>query len=256
MPENDEIQDILGNPDIPFEEITPEENSPLNEPVVNHAEQQGNPQESEAEPNTDHPGTSPLMSEEPEEPLDAAEQEIDEDYREGEPQDPEEEFELPTGHAKQAADTILGVTDNVLAVGGGFFVKIKKHKDFYEFEEVIQVIDTQNEKNVRRLQLDPEDKVLLRPLLIAVLKKKAKKLSPEQMLLGAVLSILMKKAHAVMEIRAENEILVERILDIIRQAKGEDLLEENDEDNENMAAARTPGDEESSAPVAEVLEES
>ena len=107
-----------------------------------------------------------------------------------------------------------------MAVGGGFFIKIKKHKEFYDFEEVIQVIEEQNEKNIKRLKLDEEDKILLRPLLISMLKRKAKKLTPEQQLLGAVLSILMKKAQVVMEIKAENEILVERILDVIREEKG------------------------------------
>ena len=136
-----------------------------------------------------------------------------------------EDFELPTGHAKQAADTLLGMTDNVLAVGSGFFVKIKKHKDFYDFEEIVQVIDEQNAKNVKRIKLDEEDKILLRPLLIAILKKKAKKLTPEQQLLGGVLSILMKKAQVVMEIRAENEILLDRILEIIREEKANAMPE-------------------------------
>lgn len=143
-----------------------------------------------------------------------------------------ENFELPSGHARQAADTILGMTDNIMAVGGGFFIKIKKHKEFYDFEEVIQVIEEQNEKNIKRLKLDEEDKILLRPLLISMLKRKAKKLTPEQQLLGAVLSILMKKAQVVMEIKAENEILVERILDVIREEKGysdQDLDEEEPE---------------------------
>jgi hypothetical protein len=117
------------------------------------------------------------------------------------------------------------MTDNVLAVGSGFFVKIKKHKDFYDFEEIVQVIDEQNAKNVKRIKLDEEDKILLRPLLIAILKKKAKKLTPEQQLFGAVLSILMKKAQVVMEIRAENEILLDRILEIIREEKANAMPE-------------------------------
>ena len=104
-------------------------------------------------------------------------------------------------------------------------MKIKKHKDFYDFEEIVQVIDEQNAKNVKRIKLDEEDKILLRPLLIAILKKKAKKLTPEQQLLGAVLSILMKKAQVVMEIRAENEILLDRILEIIREEKANAMPE-------------------------------
>ena len=146
-----------------------------------------------------------------------------------------ESFELPTAHAQQAADAILEVTDNLLEVGGGFFVKIRKHKLFFDFEEVIQVIYQQNEKNVQRIKLEPEDKVLLRPLLAAVLKKRAQRLTPEQQLLGAVVSILFKKVQIVAEIRAENEFLVERILHIIKEesqgeskAPGADSLEEKE----------------------------
>ena len=156
-----------------------------------------------------------------------------------------EEFELPKSHATQAANTILGVADNMMTIGGGFFIKIKKHKEFYDFDEVIQIIEEQNEKNIRRLKLDDDDKVLLKPLIVAILKKKAKKLTPEQQLMGAVLSILMKKAQMVMEIRAENNILVERILDVIREEKGgsdeeleeeeiEETVPDNDEEQETV----------------------
>ena len=138
----------------------------------------------------------------------------------------QEVFELPTATAKQAADTILGISNNVLAIGGGFFIKIRKHKDFYEFEEVVELIDTQNKKNIKRIQLDKDDKALLKPLLVAILKKKAKKLTPEQQLMGAALSILVKKAQVVMEIKAENEILIDRILHIVREERGISDIEE------------------------------
>ena len=121
----------------------------------------------------------------------------------------------------------------MLAVGGGYFVKIRKHQEFYEFEEIIQVVDQQNDKNVERIKLDKEDQALLRPLLAQVLRKKAKKLTPEQQLMGAVISILMKKAQVVMEVRAENSLLENRILDIVRQEKGETGIDDIEEDDIN-----------------------
>ena len=136
---------------------------------------------------------------------------------------------MPLSQANQAADALLGMSNNVLEVGGGYFVKISKHKEFYEFDEIISVIDQQNDKNVARVKLDKEDKALLRPLLAQILRKKAKKLTPEQQLMGAVLSILMKKAQVVMEVRAENNILEERILDIIRNEKASALEEEQED---------------------------
>lgn len=238
-----EVEQVLnsGAENVAFEEIPDENNSPLNQPVVEdeigHGKKVVTPKQ-ETEPIEENKEQEESDEEESEKELsinddfdqniyDAPEQEIG-SYDEGEDGLDEldgEDFELPTGHAKQAADTLLGMTDNVLAVGSGFFVKIKKHKDFYDFEEIVQVIDEQNAKNVKRIKLDEEDKILLRPLLIAILKKKAKKLTPEQQLLGAVLSILMKKAQVVMEIRAENEILLDRILEIIREEKANAMPE-------------------------------
>jgi len=241
---HEEVQQVLTNQDnIQFEELSGEETSPLNQPVV---EKEDNDQQSEpiSEEREDSDKTSfgeqQPEQEEPEEVDDASEQEIDDNYSEATVVDNEEEFELPTGHAKQAADTILGMTDNVLGIGGGYFVKIRKHKEFYDFEEIIQVIDKQNTKNVKRIKLDEEDKILLRPLLIAILKKKAKVLTPEQQLLGAIISILMKKAQVVMEIKAENEILTERILDIVREEKGYSEQDEDYDENEHQQEEQEP----------------
>lgn len=205
---------------IAFEEIPGEESSPLNQPVAekdftaNRLEDQefADFQPSEVD-NQD--GAQAI----PDSPLDAPEQEIN-DHPDGEFHE-EEAFEIPPGHARQAADAFLGIADNVLEVGGGFFVKIRKVKAFYDFDQIIQVIEQQNAKNVKRIKLDQEDKILLRPLLIAILKKRAQKLSVEQQFMGALLSVLMKKVQMIVEVRTENEELVERIIDIIKQQQEE-----------------------------------
>jgi len=254
----EEVQEVLNQTTdkVEFEEPLDPQNSPLNQPVVENEIGHTKPEskkESTKEPVSKveepiaaaqenekeeaNPTKEDELNFEANETDNVPEQEIgsgtyNEQLEEELSNDEGENFELPSGHARQAADTILGMTDNIMSVGGGFFIKIKKHKEFYDFEEVIQVIEEQNEKNIRRLKLDEEDKILLRPLLISMLKRKAKKLTPEQQLLGAVLSILMKKAQVVMEIKAENEILVERILDVIREEKGysdQDLDEEEPE---------------------------
>ncbi len=274
---NEEVYEVLTNQDeIQFEELHDEESSPLNQPVVdkdngeNHSESTPNSSSSNQKQGSDNAASNRAEEEaeyiEAEEVDDAPEQDINEGYRETVLIDDEEEFEIPIGHATQAADSILGIANNVLEVGGGFFVKIKKHKEFYEFEEIIQVIEKQNEKNVNRIKLDDEDKALLRPLLISILKRKAKKLTPEQQLMGAFISIMMKKGQVVMEVKAENEILVERILDIVREEKGyseqdEDYEEEQqkeEEPPENNNTSSTPKKEakhKESQPEEEIIEE-
>jgi hypothetical protein len=258
---HEEVRQVLTDQDdIKFEELAGEENSPLNQPVVEKDDDGQQPEPVQKQSNSqeewERTDTSSHQEEQPEhieaeEVDDASEQEIDDNYSEATIIDEEEEFELPTGHAKQAADTILGMTDNVLEVGGGYFVKIRKHKEFYDFEEIIQVIDQQNTKNVKRIKLDEEDKILLRPLLIAILKKKAKKLTPEQQLLGAIISILMKKAQVVMEIKAENEILTERILDIVREEKGYSEQDEDYDEDEQQDEEQESQEEEVEEPEVE-----
>lgn len=251
----EEVQEVLSQNQekISFEELPNQESSPLNQAVVdkdnfgtedlvaefvasdNNLEDAASRDEIEIEneshlnANTNATDTTPHKL--PKD--DAPEQEINENYSETVIEE-EESFELPLSHAKQAADTVLGVANNVIEVGGGYFVKIRKHKEFYEFEEIISVVEKQNEKNIQRIKLDKEDQILLRPLLIQVLKTKAQKLTPEQQLIAAILSIGMKKAQVVMEVRNENEILVERILDIVRAEKEEkEEVEEAQEKTKN-----------------------
>jgi hypothetical protein len=217
------IEDVLQGEEIAFEPIPEEQDSPLAHPVVDRSQP--------AEPNSNegrNSGEIDRVEENTtakESPSDAPEQKIDEEPPLEPKTDKEsdgEEFTIPIEHAGMMADSIIGTVNNtLLEVGGGYFVTIRKHKDFYDFEEVIQIIEEQNVKNIKRLKLDEEDKALIRPLLIHILRKKSATLSPEMQLLMVVLSILIKKAKIVMEIRAENEILVERIRDIIRNERAE-----------------------------------
>lgn len=238
-----EVQQVLSDDsDIGFEQIAGEDSSPLNAPVIEKdiaGSRQTGTKQSEVldDDESETSGDESQYEGDEEDVLDAPEQEIDyefEDTIEGDEEDIEEpdEFQLPTSHAKQAADTFLGMADNFFEIGGGFFVKVKKHTDFYDFDEIIQVIDEHNTKNVKKLRLEKEDKALLKPLLVEVLKKKAKKLTPEQQLMGALISILVKKAQLVVEVRAENEILVDRILQIIREERGAPSEGYSDDDQE------------------------
>jgi len=234
-----EIRAALEGTSIEFEPLLSEEDSPLNEPVVdrsvqqNSTKQQGSDQTNEVEEETDEAG----------------EQQINENGS-FESEDDELEFELPPSYAKQAADAYLGIADNFLALGGGFFVKIKKHKEFYDFPEVIQVIDEQNEKNVQRIRLDEEDKALLRPLLIPLLQKQTKKLTPEQLFWGAAASVAVKWVKKMFEIRAENNQLVDRIRGIVR----EELSRQAPKKFETTQEESFPGEENVETDEAETID--
>lgn len=251
-----EVVEVLKNPnDVGFENIQDEELSPLNKAVIEKEiagvskPKDWNIWKGGSSIQGDNIGEKEIkatnrMEQETfnmrdDAPLDAPEQEIGEGFDDDAIDDNQinddsakEEFELPTDAAKQAADSIFGTVNNLIDLGGGYFVKIKKHKEFYNFDEIIELIEIQNEKNVKRIKLDKEDKAMLKPLLVQILKRKAKKLTPERQLMAVVLSILFKKGRAIMEIKAENDLLVERILDIVREEKGysdQDLESDDDE---------------------------
>jgi len=241
----EKIENVLkrGPGDIAFEPIVHEIDSPLAQRVidkedkVNPVKTSSTSSASAANSGTDKTATGeqsktiPPQAEAKKEPMDAPEQEINAEPTPSASSTStatstatststkeEPEFTIPIAQAGMMADTILGVVNNtVLEVGAGYFVTISKHKDFYDFDELVQVIDEQNVKNIKRMKLDEEDKAMLRPLLIHVLRKKAKVMTPEQQLLGVALSIIIKKSKIVLEIRAENQILVERIRDMIRR---------------------------------------
>lgn len=223
--------------EVPFESSQEVADSPINQGVVDKEigetqtdlHKKGNPWKG-GHRETIPPNQNPAMEDvkhTPQFELDDAPEQSTDYNPEQNTEEKQEVFQLPKETAKQAADTILGMTNNVLAIGGGYLIKIKKHQEFYDFDDVIELIDEQNEKNIKRIQLDKEDKALLKPLIILLLQKRVKKLTPEQQLTGAILSILLKKAQMVLEIRAENEILLDKMLDIIRKEKASTTSNDN-----------------------------
>ena len=217
MPTNDlekEIEKVLtSTEEIPFEKIMPVDGSPLSDPIRN---KEGEVNTIEEEPNPPISQEGELPEEEEgliEDDDDAPEQLINEAFEE-QPIDEQDE-QSSEQYTKMVANTIIGTADNLLEIGGGFFVKITKHKEYFEFHEIIQQIDEQNHKNVKRLRLEKEDKALLRPIIAEILRKQTKQFSPEQQLLGCLISIIVKKAQVVMDIKKENQGLENRLKEII-----------------------------------------
>lgn len=247
---NQILEEAFGE-SIEYEEISEVSTSPINEPVKEGEVSDGFAQEKsqtlEQPIDADEKLPEGILEEYEEElpPTDAPEQVVDDEE--------EEEFEAENGlhanaaspideaneHAAIAADTFLGIADNVLEIGGGFFIKIKKNKSHVYFDELIERsqlkdfkkigtdIDQLNAANIKRIKLDDADRALLRPVLIEVLKKKTKQLTPEQQLAAITISIGIKKAQAVMEMKAANAIFAQNLNDRIEKqmARFEKLVE-------------------------------
>lgn len=231
------IEEAFGE-SIEYEEIAEIESSPINEPVKEGEISDGFIKPEEMKPNeesrneSDEEDLPEGLLEEFEEkqlpPSDAPEQIVDEE--EGEEDFVKEEsssYASPIDgadqHAKIAADTFIGIANNVLEIGGGFFIKIKRKKAHLHFDELLErsqkegfpsvgkKIDIQNEKNIKRIKLDPTDIALLRPIIMEVLKNKTKQMTPEQQLIAVGITIAAKKAQAIAEIKAENKLFVQQL---------------------------------------------
>ncbi|MCB9448666.1 MAG: hypothetical protein H6585_10015 [Flavobacteriales bacterium] len=243
--------------DVDFEEIPDEASSPLSQPVVENKEEatvnKAEEEKKVQQPSEQQPAGDPLPDDQ--EPVnDAPEQEINTSGESHEQQDigaaqQPADFELPKENAKGVVEVIFGSVNNIIHVGAGFFVKVKKHEDFYDFEELIEVIDDQNERNIRRIKLDEEDKTLLRPILIRILQQKSKVMTPEQQLLMAIVSIIIKKAQVVVEIRKENDMLYHRFLNTIQRSRN--IPEKDDDADTEPEENLEPEQEEEASEVEE-----
>ena len=149
-----EVQNALtASPEeINFEQLQNEDSSPLNQPVIEKDIGGEPPVETEEEkqkswnvwkPEQEHktldelePGRSgntqtdfrstveaKVEKEKAREPLDAPEQDINGNEFDTDEDEilNDQDFEVPLAQANQAADAILGMSNNVLAVGGGYF---------------------------------------------------------------------------------------------------------------------------------------
>lgn len=252
--EDKEIQNALNEKieDMEFEEIPETNDSPINEPVVSGEVSTAQINVKEAQESTGSPAVeqiyvddAPELSEEsfneiqdevestyqapsdaPEQIVDAEEDDENDSYGAG------SELKVPDSHAALAADSLLGIANNGLELGGNFFVKIKKSREVMQFKTARKIIDGQNKKNIERLKLDAEDKALLKPILMEVLKKRAKELTPEQQLIAASISILTKKVQLAVEMRAEGKIIAENIRNAVR----EEIKAAEEDDREDKEA--------------------
>ncbi len=265
VPPNEEtsIEEAFGE-SITYEEISEIEDSPINEPVKvgEVSEGQSLINNDRIEENATESIDDEFGADLPEEflqdidghaspPLDAPEQIVNEHEIEdeqdhtilGEGISTHHPIDQADKHAGIAADSFIGVANNVLEIGGGFFVTIKRKKNHLYFDELLERtgaknfqkigdrIDLQNKKNLKRIKLDAEDIALLRPVLIEVLKNRAKELTPEQQLIAVSISIAIKKGQAVMAMRAENKLFEQRLEESVEKycERFEKLLEREEE---------------------------
>ena len=166
---------------------------------------------------------------------------------------------MPDEMAELTADSYIGTANYLLGIGGRF-VQIRMQSGFYEFTELVEQIEEQNAKNLERIQLDEEDKALIRPVLIQVIKRSSKEVSPETQLATIVVAILIKKIQSIYQIRQENAKLEDNLQAMIEASKNQKASEPAEEPETNAAQEQqdkqpgTPPPEAAPFPMAEFAE--
>jgi len=78
-----------------------------------------------------------------------------------------------------------------------------------------------NSKNVQRLLLTSDEKATIKPLLALVIARMDKQMTPESMLVQAIVALLVNKFKTGLEIRSEIAVHTQMIKDEIRSYKEE-----------------------------------
>lgn len=246
-----EIQEALSadGQEIQLETSPNQDVSPLNHPVV----------EKEA-PGAGMHGTDPqvLPGEEsndqgqdiPEEPLDAPEQTFDQSPEEADIDDGGN-VQMEDKEAKIVANSILGMFDSGLALGKPL-VSLKVKPEYFGDEDILAFVEEQNARGLEAITLSGAEKNMLRPPLIEVVKKRAKKVSPEAQLIGLGIMIMAGKAQTMLSLRKDLVAAEERLMNHLNAKQ-----QEEETDIPDTAADEADEDETVVIPTveAEVVEE-
>ena len=126
-------------------------------------------------------------------------------------------FNIPSGSANDLIDFGQKGLNYAIGIFGPMLVGVKLHQEFYNYTGVVEQIKEQNEKNTERIKFDNEDIDMIREPLVAMMQEKGiRGLTNGEKLVVGLLMIGVKKAKIVVEIKKENKILENNILDLIR----------------------------------------
>jgi hypothetical protein len=126
-------------------------------------------------------------------------------------------FNIPSGSANDLIDFGQKGLNYAIGIFGPMLVGVKLHREFYNFKGAVEQIKEQNEKNTEKIKFDDEDIDMIREPLVAMMQEKGiRGLTNGEKLVVGLLMIGVKKAKIVVEIRKENKILENNLMDLIR----------------------------------------
>lgn len=126
-------------------------------------------------------------------------------------------FNIPSGSANDLIDFGQKALNYGIGIFGPMLVGVKLHPQFYNFKGVVEEIKEQNEKNTEKIKFDDEDINMIREPIVAMMQEKGiRGLTNGEKLVVGLLMIGVKKAKVIVEIRKENKILENKLMDLIR----------------------------------------
>jgi hypothetical protein len=151
-------------------------------------------------------------------------------------------FNIPSGSANDLIDFGQKGLNYAIGIFGPMLVGVKLHREFYNFKGAVEQIKEQNEKNTEKIKFDDEDIDMIREPLVAMMQEKGiRGLTNGEKLVVGLLMIGVKKAKIIVEIRKENKILENNLMDLIRsqspqKAEPKETTEEKEEKIEFVEA--------------------
>lgn len=151
-------------------------------------------------------------------------------------------FNIPSGSANDLIDFGQKGLNYAIGIFGPMLVGVKLHREFYNFKGAVEQIKEQNEKNTEKIKFDDEDIDMIREPLVAMMQEKGiRGLTNGEKLVVGLLMIGVKKAKIIVEIRKENKILENNLMDLIRsqspqKAAPKETTEEKEEKIEFVVA--------------------
>lgn len=158
-------------------------------------------------------------------------------------------FNIPSGSANDLIDFGQKGLNYAIGIFGPMLVGVKLHREFYNYNGFVEQVKEQNEKNTERIKFDNEDIDMIREPLVAMMQEKGiRGLTNGEKLMVGLLMIGVKKAKVIVEIKKENKILENNLLDLIRSQAPKQATVKKDE------ADKTNSTDDASIPLTDVEE--
>lgn len=127
-------------------------------------------------------------------------------------------FTLPGGTPEQMIDWAFNGVNLLVRTYGKPVVSIKVHEEFRAYPQMVDTIEDANERNVEKIIFTKQEIELIKAPAVKVMNEAGVKgMTPKEELLAACAIVAAVKAKQISDIRKENKMLTQEIIQFIRE---------------------------------------